>query len=360
MRETPEEIRLLIIDDSDAPYMWANINKDNGNVSFKYLGMYREFPEPVFESTLNVKSQLDSYKELDLNTLQTNKIEKDRYFRLMTDLQVNLKPYRILPMYDEDPDLGSFRSTSAVQNPKVGDYLIINADGTIDFNSATYDFSEVDFERLPNIHDLLDKGILKETSNEFMNNDLSLQEKLYELGNEEIEAEQHIDLIHESNDFTEEDLAEESDKLQEIQKQQKIMEEKYEALKASLENPAHDGSEEKKSSALSRLFDSCRIRFYQVNGEVSSDGTALRFAELENMNALNDVGMYAVNQVDKEKIESLYRPDLSLVLEFNPQHRIEAQQRLRADHGFKEKLSDYATDQLKNEMNASEEQHESI
>ena len=108
---------------------------------------------------------------------------KIRYFRLMNDPAENWKPYRYAPIYDDFPIIGTYKSTIQVPRPRSGDYLVQEPDGNVyvsrlsDFES----FDDVEFDSMPSIESLLEKGIVVEVSEDIKKIDFALQDKLSHL-----------------------------------------------------------------------------------------------------------------------------------------------------------------------------------
>lgn len=103
-----------------------------------------------------------------------------QYYKLRKNLDVNLKPYRIASMYDENPDLGVYHSTLYVPHPKKGDYLIYN-NGDITFSSAYRDFHEVYFDYKIPLEDLIKRQVIHEISSEVYESDFKLSNDIKEI-----------------------------------------------------------------------------------------------------------------------------------------------------------------------------------
>ncbi|WP_315069237.1 hypothetical protein [uncultured Clostridium sp.] len=144
-----------------------------------------------------------------------NESEESHYYKIVKDLDVNLGPYIVMPMYDEHPDLGTFHSTIGVKHPRKGDFIICNGEN-IWFDSAYRDFEDVSFSKKVNIQDLLTKNIICEVSNEFYNLDIETDKKMLEVARDIERSKMYIDSIKYESDkglYTEKDLKEEQEKL---------------------------------------------------------------------------------------------------------------------------------------------------
>lgn len=111
---------------------------------------------------------------------------QSRYYRFMADAQTDWKPYRSKPMYDDHPELASFKSTLYVDNPREGDYIIQEPDNSISVFRPTYPevFDDVFFDAMPSLQELLDKGIIVLVPEDIKNLDFHLQRQLDELNEE--------------------------------------------------------------------------------------------------------------------------------------------------------------------------------
>lgn len=80
----------------------------------------------------------------------------DKYFRIMQTPTKDWKPFRIESMYDEAPQYGSYESTSGVEQPIEGDYIIADDNGTrVKASSFERDLDHVEFHAMPVLSDLL-------------------------------------------------------------------------------------------------------------------------------------------------------------------------------------------------------------
>jgi hypothetical protein len=130
------------------------------------------------------------------------------YFKILKNLGINLDPYITMPIYDDAPDIETFRSTIGVSHPKQDDYIICE-DGNIDFVSDVRDFSEISFTNGLNLERLLEKFIICEVSSEIFHLDLNLSRKSMELCMEIDKLETEIDIMkneNEDNHFTLQDI----------------------------------------------------------------------------------------------------------------------------------------------------------
>lgn len=120
---------------------------------------------------------------------------ENKYYRLMVTPEADWKPYQERPMYDDHPDLGTYKSTIYVSNPQKGDYLIQSADGSIYVSRPSYSehFDDVDFDARPPLQDLLAKGLVVEVPADIARTEFLLQEKRSDLALEIQEAEHHLE-----------------------------------------------------------------------------------------------------------------------------------------------------------------------
>lgn len=100
-------------------------------------------------------------------------------YKIIKDFDTNLKPYRNMPIYDENRDLGTYCSTLYVPHPKKGDYLICN-NGDITFYSVYRDFDDVYFDKI-NLEDLLKRQIIREINSEVYKLDFQLSNNIKEI-----------------------------------------------------------------------------------------------------------------------------------------------------------------------------------
>jgi hypothetical protein len=158
------------------------------------------------------------------------------YFKLFSNLDVDIKPYITMPMYDEAPDMGSFHSTYAVPHPENGDYLIYSC-GDISFNSSVRDFSEVSFENKHkiDIEDLLKKKIVSEVSPDVYSLDMDLSCKIVNLHEKIVSLEMEIDSMKDNKDFfSVQDILDHENDIAKIKKQSEEVKAEREKLYDSI------------------------------------------------------------------------------------------------------------------------------
>lgn len=119
----------------------------------------------------------------------------NKYFRLMENPEQSWKPYQDLPMSDDHPELGSYKSTTYVTEPQKGDYLIQSADGSLYVHRPSYPelFDNAEFDAMPSLQDLQKKGIVLEVPADLARKEFYLQEKRSDLALEIQEAEHHME-----------------------------------------------------------------------------------------------------------------------------------------------------------------------
>lgn len=106
-----------------------------------------------------------------------------RFFRIMKPLEESWKPYRMVPIYDDHPELGSYESTIHLPVPLVGDYLVIppKDEPFVERPGDSEAFDDVYFHAIPPVSDLIQKGIVVEVPDPIRKADYKLQDKLFEL-----------------------------------------------------------------------------------------------------------------------------------------------------------------------------------
>ena len=119
----------------------------------------------------------------------------NKYYRLMERPEADWKPYREKPMYDDHPDLGTFKSTTYVSNPQKGDYLIQSADGSMYVSRPSYSehFDDVEFDAMPPLQELMAKGVVVEVPATIARTEFYLQGKMSDLALEIQTAEEYLE-----------------------------------------------------------------------------------------------------------------------------------------------------------------------
>jgi hypothetical protein len=146
---------------------------------------------------------------------------KVQYYKLVKSMDTNLKPYKVSPMYDEHPDLGTYRSTLGVPHPQKGDYLIYD-NGEFRYSSAYRDFNEVSFTHRANLEDLLKKELIRELSFEVYSSDIELTYKIKEICEKIYDTEFKLNCMKENSEFhREEDIRKEQNELVSLTEQLK-------------------------------------------------------------------------------------------------------------------------------------------
>lgn len=117
--------------------------------------------------------------QLDLATEQI----PNKYFRFMKTPEESWKPYRNIPMYDDHPEFGYFKSSIGVTQPREGDYLVQEPDGSLYVLRPTNEeaFEDVEFDAMPPLEDLLEQGIVVETPDAIRKLDCTLRDKMLDL-----------------------------------------------------------------------------------------------------------------------------------------------------------------------------------
>lgn len=125
--------------------------------------------------------------QLDLS----EEILPNKFFRFLQDPSTNWKPYRNTLMYDDHPEFGTFESTFFLSNPKYGDYLVLEPDGNLYVVDPVIPerFDGVEFHAMPSLQNLQESGTVVETPESIRKLDYMLQDKLFELSFDILEAE---------------------------------------------------------------------------------------------------------------------------------------------------------------------------
>ncbi|QUH21771.1 hypothetical protein [Alkaliphilus sp. B6464] len=152
--------------------------------------------------------------------------KKVQYYKLVKNMDTNLKPYIVLPMYDECPNMGTYHSTLGVPHPQMSDYLIYD-NGDIIFSSAYRDFDYVSFTNKANLEDLLKKEIIREVSFEAYSLDIELTNSVKGICEKIDCSEFGLDYMKENKeDYSEEDIRKEQNKLIILKEQLKNLHDK--------------------------------------------------------------------------------------------------------------------------------------
>lgn len=113
-------------------------------------------------------------------------MEKYKFYRLMKTPSTNWNPYSYVPMYDENPNLASYRSTMYMPSPSEGDYIVQRPDGILylerPLDPECYD--NVEFGQMPTLQELQADGIVVETPDEIRELDYELREMRADLSEE--------------------------------------------------------------------------------------------------------------------------------------------------------------------------------
>ncbi|WP_061311260.1 hypothetical protein [Clostridium botulinum] len=99
-----------------------------------------------------------------------------KYFKILGDIK-NLNAYIEMPIYDEHPEYGTFKTEFGVPNAKKGDYLLVHKN---DINFVSLDFNEVSYPCVLNLKDLKNMKNIEETTYEIFNLDLQISNKIKE------------------------------------------------------------------------------------------------------------------------------------------------------------------------------------
>lgn len=121
----------------------------------------------------------------------------EKYYRIMVTPKQSWKPYRLEPMYDEAPDLGSYESTLFLSTPAEGDYIVCSADKTTHIESSSFDcdFNDVSFNARPSLSELQSNHEIIEVPESIAKLDLHMQDEISNLHFQLREVEENIDKI---------------------------------------------------------------------------------------------------------------------------------------------------------------------
>ncbi len=108
----------------------------------------------------------------DLTAEELEMEEKKDYYRIMRDPEESWQPYKSESMYDDHPEMGTFRSSCSM--PKAGDYLVKTED-IVTVRSVDIYPDGVKFSALPPLDELIKSGMLVQVPKEIMELDIALQ-----------------------------------------------------------------------------------------------------------------------------------------------------------------------------------------
>ncbi|BAO05126.1 hypothetical protein CF067_16920 [Clostridium sporogenes] len=146
------------------------------------------------------------------------------YFKIVKDLDQDLKPYISELMYDEMPDLGTYQSTLGVPHPQKGDYLIYK-DEEINFFSNTRDFENVFFSRTVDLKSLLEKKLIQEVSYKIFDLDMKLSNKIETIYMDIANLEVGLDIANCNKDYI--NISKLKNDVQDLQKELGDLKEEY-------------------------------------------------------------------------------------------------------------------------------------
>ncbi len=121
------------------------------------------------------------------------------YYKIIKNLDLNLRTYIEMPIWDEWPHMGTYHSTLGVPRPKKGDYLVYE-NGSFHFLSVTKNrnFEGVSFEErgkvIKNLKRWIKEGFIRKTTPEIFNREVELNNKADEIYIEICAAEMMLDI----------------------------------------------------------------------------------------------------------------------------------------------------------------------
>lgn len=121
---------------------------------------------------------LDGIEKMAAHILEMEEKAGYQYYRIMRDPEESWQPYKSEPIYDEHPEMGTFRSSCGM--PKAGDYLVKTEDG-VTVRSADIYPDRVEFSALPPLDELIKSGMLVPASEEIMELDIAWQYQIEDL-----------------------------------------------------------------------------------------------------------------------------------------------------------------------------------
>lgn len=113
-------------------------------------------------------------------------------YRIMHDPEKSWKPYRSEPMYDGQPEMGTYTSTYGLSSPKAGDYLVTDQAGISVRTSSDRDFKDVRFSAMPSLDEMISSGMVVRVPQQLMDQDLAQQDQIQNITDMISERQQHM------------------------------------------------------------------------------------------------------------------------------------------------------------------------
>lgn len=108
----------------------------------------------------------------------------EKYYQFVDDPTERWGAYRSQPMHSGQPELGTYRSTLGVSEPRANDFLILSESGRPEVfrPSDPAAFNDVEFEHIP-VSQLIEKGTIRELTPDECQNFLSLRTSIEQVTN---------------------------------------------------------------------------------------------------------------------------------------------------------------------------------
>ena len=110
----------------------------------------------------------------------------EKYYQFVDDPTERWGAYRSQPMHSGQPELGTYRSTLGVSEPRANDFLILSESGRPEVfrPSDPAAFNDVEFEHIPTVSQLIEKGTIRELTPDECQNFLSLRTSIEQVTNQ--------------------------------------------------------------------------------------------------------------------------------------------------------------------------------
>ena len=110
----------------------------------------------------------------------------EKYYQFVDNPTDRWGAYRSQPMRSGQPELGTYRSTLGVSEPRANDFLILSESGRPEVfrPSDPAAFNDVEFEHIPTVSQLIEKGTIRELTPDECQNFLSLRTSIEQVTNQ--------------------------------------------------------------------------------------------------------------------------------------------------------------------------------
>ena len=109
----------------------------------------------------------------------------EKYYQFVDNPTDRWGAYRSQPMHSGQPELGTYRSTLGVSEPRTNDFLILSESSRPEVfrPSDPAAFNDVEFEHVPTVSQLIEKGTIRELTPDECQNFLSLRTSIEQVTN---------------------------------------------------------------------------------------------------------------------------------------------------------------------------------